>query len=109
MALFHKTLTDIRKLVKQGKYDKARRVLNEHIKAEHQFHSDLSRLQGSISAYQHQLRNMQGWWQLSDNASKNTRKALADFERMILEAENQLKSVEAIISKLKKEVKIKLK
>lgn len=108
MGLFHKTLKDIKKKVEHGEYNIAKRFLDEHIAAEHHFQSDLSGLQGAISAYQQQLRNLQGWWNLTNDAPKSTKASLPKFFAMIDEAEKQLISVKAIISKLRRDAKIKL-
>ena len=109
MTLFHQKLEKMAKLVKEGKNDEAKGVLDAHIDADHHFMSDLAGLQGAISAYQQQLRNLRGWWGLFDNSPKTTKKSLATFEAMVKEAKNQLNSVNALIIKLRSEARLGLK
>ena len=54
-------------------------------------------------------KKLKGWWSLADNAPKTTARALPTFFRMVDEAERQLKTVQIIISKLRRDGKIKLK
>ena len=109
MGLFHKTIQDMKKLVEQGKYDEAKKVLNQHIGAEHHFASDLSSLMRAAAAFQQQLMNLQGWWSLANNAPKTNKSALPKFEQMVAELEGQLTSIKYLMNKLLKEEKVKLK
>jgi hypothetical protein len=107
MGLFHKTIQDMKTLVKQGKYNEAKKILDQHIDAEHHFASDLSSLMRAAAAFQQQLMNLQGWWSLS-NGSKYNKKALPTFEKMVVELEGQLTSIHYLMNKLLKEERVKL-
>jgi len=109
MGLFHKKLSDVKKFVKQGKYDKAMAVLEKHIKAEHSLESDLSGLQAAVGAYQHSLRGLQqGRPGLIEDFKKKGSFHGPDFDRMMASVEISLRSVEALIMKLRKDAKLEL-
>src|SRR3989338_4213578 len=108
MSLFHKKLSDMKKLVAQGKYTEAKVILEEHLKSEHSFESDLVYLKGAISAYQHQLINLRNWWGLTESAPKTTKGSLPTFYAMVEEAEKHLASAEFVIRRLRKDAKLKL-
>ena len=107
MGIFHKTIQDMKKLVKQSKYDEAKKVLDEHIDGEHHFASDLSSLMRATAAFQQQLMNMRGSWILNTRAKSNV-KALERFESQAKELEGQLVSIKYLMNKLLKEEKAKL-
>ena len=108
MGLFHKTIQDMKNMVEQGRYDDAKRVLDEHISAHHGFNSNLTSLMRASAAFQQQLMNLQGWWSLANDAPKTTESALPTFRAMVKELEGQLVSIKYLMQKLIKEEKVKL-
>ena len=108
MGLFHKTIKDIKKLVAAKKYTDAKRILDQHIVAEHQAQNDLTQLMRYIGAYQQKLWELQQWWGLSNLPSKFEKENLTKFETMIDQVEGNLKAMKHLIAKLQKEEKIKL-
>ena len=100
MGLFHQTLDDINKLAQQGKLKEAKGLLDNHIKKEHEFQSDLAGLQGALLAFSHELRELQG------EANESIRDVLPwkrNFNNRINNAKSHLSRVEALIIKLRRD------
>ncbi len=111
MTLFRETLNDISRKISKNKLKEAKKILDEHIEAEHHFQSDLSGLQGAINAYQHELRQLQ--LALDARADKEltgpslaiSKKAL---QERILNAMIQLTIIRTLSAKLRRDSRMEL-
>ena len=117
MGLFFETLKDINEKSEEGDFTKAKRILDQHIKAEHHFQSDLSGLQGALNAYSQELRELQeiSAQQLerlgpSEEGFPYRKKALQElFKDKTYKARVQLGKIETLIMRLRKDAKIELR
>ena len=110
MGLFNDTLIDIYEASKKNRFTEAKKILDKHIEAEHNFQSDLSGLQGALNSYSHELRQLQeeSTYLLSRKAANA--KALQElFKDKTYNARIHLVKIEALIMRLRQNARIELK
>lgn len=106
MGLFRKTLTDLGKLVDKKELVKARQVLDDHINTEHTTEGDLAGVAASIHVYQQKLLEAKAKLTALNAGSKKT--SAAEVKKDIATAQAELVKMQALISKLRSDARLKL-
>ncbi len=118
MGLFHQRLSVIRERVKKGDYVNAHLNLKEHIEAEHHIGSDLAGLATAIQVYRRYLAELEQKLVAIQSTSNlpgkkvveiALKKESEEINKIISAAEVEVTEIQALISKLRSEARIKLK
>lgn len=104
MGLFKQKIGDIRKALERLDFVAAKTILEQHIKSDLDFKSDLALLQAAIVGYQDELRQLSEMLEAtSDKQTARKRSVLPELLTAVTGAKNRLFTIKVVLSKLKKE------
>jgi len=85
-----------------GRFDRAKIILQDHIEKEHQYHSDLRRLERALRGFEHYLNYMNNEWDGYIRNKDHFKYQMEAIKRAIIE-------MQIIMNKLVVEGKLELK